>query len=154
MVHLLPWVLHVDANTEIECWLCERRLIDNLQQPYQIHNTHWARFTKNLKTNRKHALKVPYHRRGCKNSFKWNFKSQCFSNIGSISIENISFSRNCDIKTTNAKSVTDHSIWVAFISKNSVTLEIAEHSLFNSPIIIRRFGFHFRSTDLADKPYS
>ena len=28
----------------------------------------------------------------------------------SISMENISFSRNCDIKTTNAKSVTDASI--------------------------------------------
>ena len=31
---------------------------------------------------------------------------------GSISIENDSFSRYCDIKTTNAKSVTDTSIWV------------------------------------------
>ena len=41
---------------------------------------------------------------------------------GSISIENISFSRKCDIKTTNAKSVTDTSIWVMFISKNSNTL--------------------------------
>ena len=51
---------------------------------------------------------------------------------GSISIENISFSRNCDIKITNAKSVTDATIWVMFISKNSDTLEIAEHSLFNA----------------------
>ena len=50
----------------------------------------------------------------------------------------------------NAKSVTDASIWVMFISKNSATLEIAEHSLFNSLIIIRCCGFHFRSTDLAD----
>ena len=37
-----------------------------------------------------------------------------------------------------------------FISKNSDTLEIAEHSLFNSLIIIRCCGFYFRSTDLAD----
>ena len=56
------------------------------------------------------------------------------------------------IKTTNVKSAIDASIWVMFISKNRVTLEI-EHSLFNSPIIIPRYGFHFRSTDLADKPY-
>ena len=90
------------------------------------------------------------------------FKSQCFSrpllkrsNIhGSISIENISFSRNRDIKITIAKSVTDASIWVMFITKNSDTLEIEEHILFNSPIIIRRCGFHFKSTDLADKPNS
>ena len=41
-----------------------------------------------------------------------------------------------------------------FISKNSDTLETAENSLFNSPIIIRRCGFHFRSTDLADKPHT
>ena len=73
---------------------------------------------------------------------------------GSILIENILFSRNCDIKTTNAKSITDASIWVMFISKNSDTLEIAEHSLFNSPVIIRQYGFHFMSTELADKPYS
>ena len=45
----------------------------------------------------------------------------------SISIERISFSRNCDIKTTNEKSVTDASIWVMFISKINNTLEIAEH---------------------------
>ena len=63
---------------------------------------------------------------------------------GSISIENISFSRNCDIKITNAKSVTDASIWVMFISKNRDKLGIAEHSLFNSPMIILRYGFHFR----------
>ena len=71
---------------------------------------------------------------------------------GSISIENISFSRNCNIKITNAKSVTVAFIWVMFISKNSDTIEIAEHSLFHSPIAIRRCGFHFRSTNLADKP--
>ena len=80
---------------------------------------------------------------------------------GFISIENISFSRNCDIKIPNAKSVTDASISVMFISKNSDKFEIAEHSHFNSPIItiviviiVRRCGFHFRSTHLANKPHS
>ena len=67
---------------------------------------------------------------------------------GSISIENISFSRNCDIKTTNPKSVTDASVWVTSISKNSDTLEIAEPRLLNSPIIIPRYGFHFSSGQL------
>ena len=67
----------------------------------------------------------------------------------SISIENISFSRNFDIKITNAKSVTDAFILVMFISKVNDTLEIAEHSLFSSPNIIRRCGFHFRSADLT-----
>ena len=73
---------------------------------------------------------------------------------GSISIENITFSRNCDNKITNAKSITDASIWAMFISKNSDTFKIAEHSLFNSHIIIHRCGFYFRSSDLADKPHS
>ena len=73
---------------------------------------------------------------------------------GSISIETLLFSRNSDIKITNAKSVTDASIWVMFFYKNSATLEIAQHSLFDSPIIIRSCGFHFRSTDLPDKPHS
>ena len=73
---------------------------------------------------------------------------------GSILIENMSFSRNCDIKITNAQRVAGASIWVMFISKNSNTLEIAQHSLFYSPIIIRRCGFHFRSTDFVDKPHS
>ena len=50
---------------------------------------------------------------------------------GSISIENISFLRNRDIKTTNAKSVTDASNWVMFMSK----------SLLNSPIIIPAVDF-------------
>ena len=45
------------------------------------------------------------------------------------------------------------SIWV-MLSKNSNMLEIEEHSLFNCPIIIRRCGFHFWSTDLTDKPHS
>ena len=36
--------------------------------------------------------------------------------------ENISFSRNCDIKITNAKSVTD-------AYKNSDTLELDEESM-------------------------
>ena len=61
---------------------------------------------------------------------------------GSISIENVSFSRYRDIKITNVKSITGASIWVMFISKNNYTLDIAEHSLFNSPIIVRRYGFH------------
>ena len=39
-------------------------------------------------------------------------------------------------------------------SKNSETLKIAEHSLLNPPLIIHRFGFHFSSTDFADKPHS
>ena len=64
------------------------------------------------------------------------------------------FSRNCDIKITNEKSVMDASFWVMFSSKNSDTVDIVEDSLFNSPIIIRRSGFHFRSTDLADKLHS
>ena len=67
---------------------------------------------------------------------------------GSISMENISFSRNCDIRpiTTNPKSVTDASIWAMFISKNSAMFEIAEYCLFNYSLIIRRYGFHFQST--------
>ena len=54
------------------------------------------------------------------------------------------------------RSVTDASVWLIlmFISKNSDTLEIAKLSLFNYPIIIRCCGFHFRSTDLTDKPHS
>ena len=59
---------------------------------------------------------------------------------GLISIENISFSRNCDIKAINAKSVTDASIMVMFICKNSDTLEM-KHSLLNSPIVILRYDF-------------
>ena len=65
---------------------------------------------------------------------------------GSISIENVLFSRNCDIKTTNAKSVTDASIRVMFISRNSNTLEI-DNSLLNPPIANPRYGFLPRSTD-------
>ena len=42
---------------------------------------------------------------------------------------------------------------VNVISKNSVKLEI-KHNLLYSPFIIRRYGFHFRSTNLADKPLS
>ena len=70
-----------------------------------------------------------------------------------FSRKHTSFSRNCDIKTTNANSITDASIWVKFISKNSDTLEKA-HSLLNSPIMIPPYGFHFRLIDLADKPHS
>ena len=66
------------------------------------------------------------------------------------------FSKNFDISkkiNKNPKSITDASIWVKPISKISNKLEI-EHSLLKSPIIIPRYGFHFRSTDLADKPHS
>ena len=73
---------------------------------------------------------------------------------GSISIENISFSRYCDIQTTNSKSVTDASLWVMFISKHSDTLEIGRHSLLFFPIIIPRYGFQFSSTDFFDKTHS
>ena len=52
-----------------------------------------------------------------------------------------------------SSSVTNPSIWVKFIYKNSNKLAI-EHSLLNSPIIIRYFGIYSRSTDLADKPHS
>ena len=57
------------------------------------------------------------------------------------------------LKQHNAKSVMDAYIWVKFISRNSNTLE-KEHSLLNSAIMIPRQGFHFRSTDLADKTHS
>ena len=72
----------------------------------------------------------------------------------SISIDNISFSRNYDtsIKTTNVKSVTDSPIWVNLISSNSNTDEI-EHNMLNS-LVIPHYGFHFRPTDLTDKPHS
>ena len=49
---------------------------------------------------------------------------------------------------------TEASIWVMFISINSDTLEIVERTLLNSPFIICSYGFHFRSTDLADKRHS
>ena len=39
-----------------------------------------------------------------------------------------------------------------FISKFSDILEKVEQSPFNYPIVIRHYGFHFRSTDLADNP--
>ena len=64
----------------------------------------------------------------------------------------ISISSDCDIKITNAKGVTDASIWVMFTSRN--TLAIAGQSLFNFPIVIRHCGFHFRSNDLANKSHS
>ena len=56
-------------------------------------------------------------------------------------------------KPQDAKSVTDVSIWVKFISKSSNTLE-TEHSLLNSHIIVDIYGFHFRSADLADEHHS
>ena len=58
------------------------------------------------------------------------------------------------MKTSNSKSVMNASIWVVYISKYSDMLEEVEHSLFNSPFILRRYGFPLRSTDLADKPHS
>ena len=42
---------------------------------------------------------------------------------GSILIENISVSSNCDIKITNAKSVTDTSIWVCLSLKIATRLK-------------------------------
>ena len=35
-----------------------------------------------------------------------------------------------------------------------IATRLKDHSLLNSPIIIPRYGFHFRSTDLTDKPHS
>ena len=43
-------------------------------------------------------------------------------------------------------------IYVMFFSKNSDMLEI-ENSLLNSTIIIPRYGFRFRCSDLSDKPH-
>ena len=57
------------------------------------------------------------------------------------------------LKQQNAKSVTDASYWVKFICWNSNTLEI-EQSLLNSPIIILRYRFIFKATNLADKLHS
>ena len=72
---------------------------------------------------------------------------------GSILIENMSFSRNCDIKTTNVKRVMDASIWVMFISKISNTPEI-EHDLQSLLLYHSLLWISFQSTDLADKPHS
>ena len=60
--------------------------------------------------------------------------------------------RYCDIKTTKCDSVTDPTIWVKFISKDSNMLQL-QYSLFNTPIIVSRYGFYFRSTDLANKTH-
>ena len=57
-----------------------------------------------------------------------------------------------ELKQQNAKGIMDASIWVMFVSKNSYTRALDQSSLLNSPIIIPRYGFHFRSTDLTDKP--
>ena len=46
----------------------------------------------------------------------------------------------------------DAYIWVMFIYKNRNARTLDQGSLLNFPIIIPRDGFHFRSTDLADKP--
>ena len=72
---------------------------------------------------------------------------------GSIPIKTYRFQEIVILKQQNAKSVTDASICGKFISKNSNSLEILEHCLLNSPVIIPRNGFHFRSTNLADKPH-
>ena len=48
---------------------------------------------------------------------------------GSISTGNVSFSRNSDVKTHNAKNVT----WVLFIFKDKDTLVIAFYSLLPFP---------------------
>ena len=57
------------------------------------------------------------------------------------------------LKQQNVKSNMNTSVWVKFIFNNSNMLEM-EHSLCNSPIIIPCYGFHFRSTDLSNKPHS
>ena len=72
---------------------------------------------------------------------------------GTISIENIAFSRNCDIKTSKCEECHGRFYLVKLISNDSNTLRI-EHSLLNSPIIIPGYRFHFRPTDLADKAHS
>ena len=54
---------------------------------------------------------------------------------GFISIENISFPKNCDIKNQNAKSVMDAVISVKFTLKKSNTLEI-QHSVLTSHVAI------------------
>ena len=73
---------------------------------------------------------------------------------GSISIENISFSRNFDTKTT---SVTDAHISAMFTSKYSNTFAVA-HSVHNSldPIFENEWGscVRHRSTDLIFIPNS
>ena len=69
---------------------------------------------------------------------------------GSISIENM-FSRNCKIRITNAKSVSDASIWIMIIAKNSDLLEIAEYIVCLTLLLL--FAA-VRSTDLIDKPHT
>ena len=80
---------------------------------------------------------------------------------GSISIENIKFSRNCDIKTTceerHGRFCFGKDITTKIISN---TFEI-EHSLLSSRVAIFRRGWgshigpiHHRSTDVTDKPNS
>ena len=71
----------------------------------------------------------------------------------SIWIENISFSRNCDIKTLKWKEHHGRFHLGKVHLKNSNTLE-EEHILLKCPIIIPRYASYFRSTDLADKPLS
>ena len=51
------------------------------------------------------------------------------------------------------KASRTHLFLVKFIAKSSNRLDI-EHRVLNSPIIIPHYGFHFRLTDLTDKPDS
>ena len=67
--------------------------------------------------------------------------------------KHIVFKENLISKQQNAKSFANASIYVKLISKNSNTLEI-DHSQLNSIIIIPCDGFHYRSTDPADKLHS
>ena len=105
---------------------------------------------------------VLYHRGACKIRFSDILKVNVIRDpyLNKITradpfiIENILFPRHCDIQIIKAKNITDAFISVMFIFKNSDTFETVQYSLFNSPFIIRRCGYHFRSTDLADKPYS
>ena len=71
---------------------------------------------------------------------------------GCISIDNISLQEIVVLNQQDAKSITNASIWLKFISKNMKTPRI-EHSLLNSAIMIPCYGFHLRSPDLADKTH-
>ena len=87
-------------------------------------------------------LKVLYHRRGCKNSFKSMFFQDRYLNgiIYTDPFRKITyrFQEIVISKQQNSKSVTDASFWVKFISKNSNTLEIefSQLSYYQSPLWI------------------
>ena len=97
----------------------------------------------------KKDVKIRYSEHLKVNVFKGSFLEQNYLNE-SISIENISFSRNCDIKITKCEERHRRFYLGAVISKNSNTLEI-KHILLNSSITIPRYG---SLTDLADKTHS